>query len=81
VVKIHSLQTESLNGHFGTLTQWLVEADRWAVELQNSDKVMSIRAHNLSFVRERRPKPLPGNNEVHQTLLTMTGRSNSCDRV
>ena len=74
VVKIHSLQTEAFNGLFGTLTQWFGGINRWAVELQNSDKVISIRTNNLSFVRERKAKPLPGNNEVDQTLIRIRGK-------
>ena len=49
MVQVHSLQREAFNGLFGTLTHWLGDANRWAVELENSDKVMSIRAINLSL--------------------------------
>ena len=74
MVQVHSLQREAFNGLFGTPTHWLGDANRWAVELENSDKVMSIRAINLSLVRERKAKPLPGNNQVYQTLIAITGR-------
>ena len=74
VVQVHSLEREAFNGLFGTLTHWLGDANRWAVELENSDKVMSIRAINLSLARERKAKPLPGNNQVYQTLIAITGR-------
>ena len=60
MVQVHSLQREAFNGLFGTLTHWLGDANRWAVELENSDKVMSIRAINLSLVRERKGKPCRG---------------------
>jgi tetratricopeptide (TPR) repeat protein len=80
VVKMHSLQTEAFNGLFGTLTQWLGDKERWAVQLQKTPgKVIIIRADNLMFVRERKAKPLPGNNEITQTLVTMTGLCNRQD--
>ena len=80
VVKMHSLQTEAFNGLFGTLTQWLGDKERWAVQLQKTPgKVITIRADNLMFVRERKAKPLPGNNEITQTLVTMTGLCNRQD--
>ena len=56
MVQVHSLQREAFNGLFGTLTHWLGDANRWAVELENSDKVMSIRTINLSLVRERKAR-------------------------
>jgi hypothetical protein len=61
VVKMHSLQTaEAFNGLFGTLMQWVGDAERWAVQLQKTPgKVIIIRADNLMFVRERKAKPLP----------------------
>jgi hypothetical protein len=80
VVKMHSLQTEAFNGLFGTLMQWLGDDERWAVQLQKTPgRVIKIRADNLTFVRERKAKPLPGNNEVAHIFVTMTGLCNRQD--
>ena len=80
VVKMHLLQTEAFNCLFGTLMQWLGDDERWAVQLQKTPgRVIKIRADNLTFVRERKAKPLPGNNEVAHIFVTMTGLCNRQD--
>jgi tetratricopeptide (TPR) repeat protein len=72
VVKLHSLQTDAFNGIFGTLTQFNLDMERWCVQLEKTPgKIIKVRATNLTFIRELKPKPLPGNNEIHITLTKM----------
>ena len=71
IVQIHSLETATYNGHYGTLQTYIEEKQRWQVKLDKNDKVIVVKAANLSFIREPHIKPLPGSRQVQLVLDTL----------
>jgi hypothetical protein len=71
IVQIHSLETATYNGHYGKLETYIEEKQRWKVKLDKNDKVIVVKAANLSFIREPHIKPLPGSRQVQLVLDTL----------
>ena len=51
IVQIHSLETATYNGHYGKLETYIEEKQRWQVKLDKNNKVIVVKAANLSFIR------------------------------
>ena len=71
IVQIHSLETATYNGPYGTLETYIEGKQRWQVKLDKNDKVIVVKAANLSFIREPHIKPLPGSRQVQLVLDTL----------
>jgi tetratricopeptide (TPR) repeat protein len=78
VVKMHSLQTTVYNGRYGTLVEFHADAGRWVVEMQHK-KLIRFRASNLTFVRRKKQRTLPGDLEIDKTLSKMKHLSDRQD--
>jgi hypothetical protein len=79
IVQIHSLETATYNGHYGTLETYIEGKQRWQVKLDKNDKVIVVKAANLSFIREPHIKPLPGSSQVQLVLNTLQELLNKQD--
>jgi hypothetical protein len=51
IVQIHLLETATYSGHYGTLETYIEEKQRWQVKLDKNNKVIVVKAANLSFIR------------------------------